>query len=83
MVKSILGKLEAEQLKPSMLIYVGDGSNDYCPISAFGEQDVVFAKKNYPLHKKILNNPLDIKSRVVEWEHSVEIFQHLTEMLTL
>lgn len=81
-VKSILEKLQNEsQQTPLMKIYVGDGSNDYCPITTFGAQDLIFAKKNYPLHKKIQSNRDDVKSRVVEWEHSLEIFQYLTEIL--
>jgi len=80
-VKGILEKLDAEELKPQMKIYVGDGSNDYCPCTIFGENDLIFAKKNYPLHKKILNNQGDVKSRVVEWEHSLEILQYLAQIL--
>jgi hypothetical protein len=80
-VKSILAKLQADSQTPLMKIYVGDGSNDYCPCTTFDDKDIIFAKKNYPLHKKILTNRDDVKSRVVEWEHSVEIFHYLTEIL--
>ena len=35
------------------IVYVGDGSNDFCPSSLLRDGDFVFAREGYPLEKKI------------------------------
>ncbi|KAH8063939.1 phosphocholine phosphatase [Aureococcus anophagefferens] len=49
---AVLDRWVAE-CRPRRIIYVGDGSGDYCPATRLVEDDVVCARANYPLAKKL------------------------------
>lgn len=73
-VKDILSQLPHQ---PKIKIYVGDGGNDYCPVkTTFTDRDIIFAKKNYPLHKKLKSDE-EIKAAIIEWTKSNEILDYL------
>ena len=51
------------------IIYIGDGSGDLCPCLRLNNQDIILARENYPLYKK-LHDPLIkpyVLAKVVPW----------------
>jgi len=68
--------------KYEKIFYVGDGGNDYCPLTILGENDCVFARKGYKLQKKIeknVKNGYKTKYDVFYWETGFEILGYLQE----
>ncbi|GMY34547.1 inorganic pyrophosphatase 1-like [Fagus crenata] len=49
------------------IIYLGDGSGDYCPSLKLGDGDYVMPRKNFPCWDLICKNPLLIKAEIHEW----------------
>ncbi|KAK2654043.1 hypothetical protein Ddye_013899 [Dipteronia dyeriana] len=49
------------------LIYLGDGSGDYCPSLKLKEDDHVMPRKKFPLWDLIFSNPIRIKAEIHEW----------------
>jgi len=61
-------------------IYVGDGGGDFCPCTKLFENDVILARKGYPLAKLLQKRKEEIKAKVIEWEdgnHIQKIFMQL------
>ncbi|XP_053355073.1 pyridoxal phosphate phosphatase PHOSPHO2 [Clarias gariepinus] len=60
--------------------YVGDGTNDYCPVKVLNEQDFVMPRKGYSLEKLLVkskhegNTP---KAQVIPWSNGTEILNQL------
>ncbi|RDY01021.1 Inorganic pyrophosphatase 2, partial [Mucuna pruriens] len=55
------------------LIYVGDGSGDYCPSLRLKEEDFVMPRKNYPVWDLICKDPLLVKAEIHEWSDGEEL----------
>ncbi|KAF7495594.1 putative phosphatase phospho2 [Sarcoptes scabiei] len=51
-LKEYIAKRSKEQVHFDRISYVGDGSNDLCPALRLSERDLVFARYNFPLHRK-------------------------------
>lgn len=76
------GKVIEEWVASNMynrIIYVGDGSGDYCPAMFLRKTDVVLVRKNYDLHKLIEKEP--ITAKVLLWEDSFEMYQHIERLM--
>ncbi|KAM1412417.1 hypothetical protein EV2_025606 [Malus domestica] len=63
------------------LIYLGDGSGDYCPSLKLKEGDFVMPRKNFPLFDLICKNPLLIKAGIHEWTDGEELEQILLNLI--
>ncbi|CAN6573456.1 unnamed protein product [Malus baccata var. baccata] len=63
------------------LIYLGDGSGDYCPSLKLKEGDFVMPRKNFPLYDLICKNPLLIKAEIHEWTDGEELEQILLNLI--
>jgi len=63
-------------------IYVGDGTNDYCPALRLGENDVLLARHGFSLHK-ILESPATppLKCKVMIWKDYLELVNHFNILL--
>jgi pyridoxal phosphate phosphatase PHOSPHO2 len=57
------------------VVYVGDGSGDYCPVARLGEADVVLCRDGWALHRDILNKKGDrsIAAKIVPWTTGADI----------
>jgi len=73
-VKDVLASLGAV---PPLKIFVGDGSNDYCACTMLGDGDLIFARKGFPLVKKLQGANNVPKSLIIEWDRSEEILLFL------
>nr|XP_039273424.1 pyridoxal phosphate phosphatase PHOSPHO2-like [Styela clava] len=66
----------------SNIVYVGDGTNDYCPATTLSDKDMLFARKGFSLHKKLMKLENDVlKCEVKTWESGVEILPSLKKIL--
>jgi len=54
------------------VIYLGDGSGDYCPSLRLKDKDFVMPRKNYPVWELICKDPLLTKAEIHEWSHGEE-----------
>ncbi|KAK7940080.1 hypothetical protein WMY93_003406 [Mugilogobius chulae] len=63
------------------IFYVGDGANDFCPATALGPRDVVFARRDFPMHRLIIETheatPGEFKAVTVPWANADEVVQRL------
>ncbi|GAV80258.1 Put_Phosphatase domain-containing protein [Cephalotus follicularis] len=73
-IKRIQASISAEPRKK--IIYVGDGSNDYCPCLKLAEGDYVMPRKNFPCWSLICENPTLIKADIHGWSDGDE-FEHI------
>ncbi|KAI9162507.1 hypothetical protein LWI28_028009 [Acer negundo] len=63
------------------LIYLGDGSGDYCPSLKLKEEDHVMPRKNFPLWDLIFPNPIKIKAEIHEWTDGEELEKILLQII--
>jgi 2,3-diketo-5-methylthio-1-phosphopentane phosphatase len=67
-----------------IVVYVGDGENDFCPSTTLRSIDYLFPRKNYMLHKLISNkeNCDKLSCSIFSWENGLEILEHLKSILS-
>ncbi|KAF5745484.1 hypothetical protein HS088_TW07G01069 [Tripterygium wilfordii] len=63
------------------LIYLGDGSGDYCPSLKLTEGDYVMPRKNFPVWDLICRNPMLIKAKTHEWTDGEEMERILIQII--
>lgn len=64
--------------------YVGDGSNDFCPVKILNETDLVMPRKGFSLEKLLSKAGCEndaLKPRVVPWCSGSEILQQLRDLI--
>ena len=62
------------------MIYVGDGSNDYCPGLTLRKNDFYFVRNNYSLAKLLKRDEIlanKIKAQIKYWSQASEILNQL------
>ena len=61
------------------IVYLGDGSNDYCPSTLLNLNDTLYPRKNFDLFKDLysLNKIINVKCNVVPWENGLDIIDSL------
>ncbi|KAI9124519.1 hypothetical protein K1719_004441 [Acacia pycnantha] len=59
--------------KKRRVVYIGDGSGDYCPTLRLEGGDFVMPRKKYPLWNRILSNREQVKAQVHEWSSGEEL----------
>ncbi|XP_043853940.1 pyridoxal phosphate phosphatase PHOSPHO2 [Dromiciops gliroides] len=66
-------------VKYTQIIYLGDGENDFCPITYLKKNDVSMPRKGFSLHKLIseMRQDTPLESSVVVWSSAFEILSHL------
>lgn len=62
------------------VVYVGDGGNDYCPVLRMGSENVVLARKGFPLHKKIVEEE-KTRAEVRVWNTAEELRGFVQDLL--
>lgn len=67
------------------LFYIGDGANDICPTLALGPRDTAFPRKDYPMHRLIMemqhSQAAKIKPNIVPWVSGEDIVDCLKRMM--
>jgi 2,3-diketo-5-methylthio-1-phosphopentane phosphatase len=61
----------------SSIVYVGDGSNDFCPSTMLGINDLLFPREEYQLHKMICQDIFNkkIKCAIHPWKSGGKILE--------
>ncbi|KAG7266374.1 hypothetical protein CRUP_025029 [Coryphaenoides rupestris] len=63
------------------VFYVGDGANDFCPATALGPRDVVFPRRDFPMHRLITEMheaaPGEFRPVTAPWAGAEEVVQRL------
>lgn len=55
------------------LIYVGDGTPDFCAGLKLEEGDYLIPRKNFPIWEVICTKPMLIKAKIHEWSNWEEL----------
>lgn len=69
----IIEKIQESLGEKKRLIYLGDGSGDYCPSLRLKEQDFMMPRKNFPVWELICKDPLLVKAQIHEWTNGEEL----------
>lgn len=63
------------------MIYIGDGSGDFCPSLKLKEEDYLMPRKEFPLWELIRKNPRAIKGEIREWKDGEELQNILVQII--
>jgi 2,3-diketo-5-methylthio-1-phosphopentane phosphatase len=63
----------------SSIIYVGDGSNDLCPVLSLKENDIACPREGYSLSNKL--NTIRVMCLVVQWSNAARIVDCINDCL--
>ena len=62
-----------------IFIYLGDGSNDFCPILKLSPEDLAFVRQGYALEKTITKmkekENLEVKASIYLWQNAHDIMK--------
>jgi pyridoxal phosphate phosphatase PHOSPHO2 len=74
--------LEGQKTKYDHIAYVGDGENDFCPAKLLKENDILFPRETWGLHKLLHNENLktQVKSKVCLWKSGAMIKEELEKI---
>jgi hypothetical protein len=67
------------------VVYVGDGSNDFCPSTKLSVNDVVLPRIGRKFSKMLKNDKFksQIKARIVEWESADDVLEIFKSILSI
>jgi len=63
------------------MIYLGDGSGDYCPSLRLKEKDFMMPRKNFPVWDLICKDPSLLKAEIHGWSDGEELEQVLLQLI--
>lgn len=67
------------------VFYIGDGENDVCPSQALRPQDTAFPRRDFPMHKLLLemqqSQPARFKANLVPWVSGEDIVDCLKKVM--
>ncbi|MBA0836466.1 hypothetical protein Goarm_008680 [Gossypium armourianum] len=79
----IIERIQACLEGKKKIIYLGDGSGDYCPSLRLGEGDYVMPRKNFPVWDLICRNPMLIKADIHEWSDGEDLERVLLDIINM
>lgn len=85
-LRDYMSRRVKERGKPfQKIFYIGDGENDICPTLALGQNDMVFPRRGFPMHKIIEDlhkiQPGVYKPLVMPWERGEDVVDFLKKVL--
>ncbi|XWS18892.1 hypothetical protein CRYUN_Cryun32bG0083900 [Craigia yunnanensis] len=81
--RMIIERIQASLEGKKKIIYLGDGSGDYCPSLVLGEADYMMPRKNFPVWDLICRNPMLIKAEIHEWNDGEELERVLLQIINM
>jgi len=65
------------------VFYIGDGANDICPSLALGPRDAAFPRRDFPMHRLLLemSQGAKIKANIVPWVSGEDIVDSLKKIV--
>lgn len=79
-IESIQASMAKEGLK-KRIIYLGDGSGDFCPSLKLREGDIMMPRKNFPVWDLICQNRGLLRAEVHEWNDGEDLEHILVELV--
>ncbi|KAM9844290.1 putative phosphatase phospho1 isoform 2-T2 [Aulostomus maculatus] len=85
-VRDYVARRTQERGRPyQRVFYVGDGANDFCPALSLGPRDVVFPRRDFPMHRLITETheamPGEFKAVTVPWVNAEDVLQRLRKLV--
>lgn len=85
-LRDYMSKRAKERGEPfQKVFYIGDGENDICPTLAMGQNDTVFPRKGFPMHRIIekmhKTQPGVYKPSVMPWERGEDVVEFLKKIV--
>ncbi|KAL4290882.1 hypothetical protein GQ457_14G006820 [Hibiscus cannabinus] len=77
----VIEKIQASFEGKKKIIYLGDGSGDYCPRLKLGEADYMMPRKDFPVWDLICRNPVLIKAEIHGWSDGEELEKVLLQII--
>ncbi|KAK8484085.1 hypothetical protein V6N11_064164 [Hibiscus sabdariffa] len=77
----VIEKIQASLEGKKKIIYLGDGSGDYCPSLKLGEADYMMPRKDFPVWDLICRNPVLIKAEIHGWSDGEELEKVLLKII--
>jgi hypothetical protein len=71
--RELAGMIPRRMRATKKVVYVGDGANDHCAVLSLGRNDVVLARRGYPLAERIEADTKAIRCRVLFWSNHDEL----------
>jgi len=71
-------------LYDNIIIYIGDGANDFCPVAGLTESDYVFVRQFNEcrgLEAKIKSDGDGLKCNVLKWKNGKELLENFRKVL--
>lgn len=78
----VLKNLMERSIGPFRIVYVGDGSNDFCAALQLRSEDIVLFRKGYPLERKIKCTNMCLRATSIGWSTPEELKQLVPRWLT-
>ena len=81
-IKAHLNSIEAKKSTLyDSVVYIGDGTADYCAALQLSKSDFVLVRKGYSLQKRIESSGDSLEARYILWEFGSEIANFMIEMM--
>ncbi|KAM9305771.1 pyridoxal phosphate phosphatase PHOSPHO2 [Gastrophryne carolinensis] len=81
-LEEFVAKQSAASVRYSKIVYIGDGSNDLCPVTFLKKGDVAMPREGYSLQKRIASGLEFVDSSISVWSTGSEILTHLNQLLS-
>ncbi|CAA2973372.1 inorganic pyrophosphatase 1-like [Olea europaea subsp. europaea] len=78
-IERIQASLGKERKKT--MIYLGDGSGDFCPSLKLKDEDYVMPRKNFPVWDLICQNRALVRAKIHEWNDGEELESILLKLI--
>jgi len=62
------------------IIYVGDGSGDFCPSSQLVSGDIICCRDGWALHSKLLECNNSLRAQIRPWRNGADLFHEFEEI---
>ncbi|KAK9228729.1 hypothetical protein WN944_021684 [Citrus x changshan-huyou] len=77
----VIEKIQESMSKEKKIIYIGDGTGDFCPSLKLKQTDYIMPRKNFPVWDLICQNHKLIKADIHEWYDGQELQHVLLQLI--
>lgn len=63
------------------IFYFGDGYNDLCAAKSLCENDILFPRSDWYLHKYLVERPNEVKCKVIPWKSGEDIQKAIKDII--
>ncbi len=78
--QAIKDYISSKYIEKPRIIYIGDGANDFCPVSNYlNKDDICLCRNNYHLHKLIKES--QVNPKIMSWDNTDDLYLALNQIL--